>query len=186
MRSLWLLALSLALLALPTGAHAQPPWGGERPFIDLDEDGTTDFTLKSTSMVGNEDVTSFEVMIRPKDENRVVARKGTETEIGEKERFVAAFERGALIGKALPDTLEWASDVPPEIYDFVSNLAVPWQGPWPSETPQYLGLKLVKDGNTYYGWAHLRLDRKYQWAVSIREKAYNSRSGPSVQAGHMQ
>ena len=118
-------------------------------------------------------------MIDPVGKNKVVA----EREIDGEERFVAAFERGALIGKTLPDTLEWASEVPPDIYDFVSDLAVPWRGPWPRESPQYLGLKLVKDGNTYYGWAHLRLNRKYEWALSIRDKAYNPRPGRPIRAG---
>jgi len=165
---------SLLLLFTLTGAaYSQPDRYGryERPFIDLDGNGTTDFVLTQTAAIGNEDVTTFEVMIVPEGENQVAAREGVETALGEKSRFVAAFARGARIGKTLPDTLEWASDVPPYIYNFVSVLAVPWRGPWSSEAPQYLGLKLVKDGNTYYGWAHLCLDKKYDWALSIRDKA---------------
>jgi len=186
MRLLSLFSVSLCLLLISTPVRAQPPSGGERPFLDLDDDGTTDFGLKSTQMMGNEDVMSFEVMIAPKRKNQVVAQKQENPRIGDKERFVTTFEKGYSIGKALPDTLEWAPKVPlpPKIYDFVSDLSVPWKGPWPSEEAQYLGLKLVKNGKTYYGWAKLRLDRKYAWAVSIREKAYNPRPGRPIRAGH--
>jgi hypothetical protein len=180
MRLFLVFALTLSLFAVSDSSRAQ----GERPFIDLDDDGTTDFSLKKTPAIGNEDVMSFEVLIIPKKNNQVAARKSEDPNFGTKERFVAAFKKGNTIGKALPDTLEWASKAPPMVYDFVSDQSVPWRGPWPSEAPQYLGLKLVKDGNPYYGWAHLRLDRKYEWALSIRDKAYNPRPGRPIRAGH--
>lgn len=185
MRSFWLLTLSLALLALPAESHDQPG-RFERPFIDLDEDGTTHFVLRKTAAIGNEEVTTFEAMIDPVGKSKVVAQKQEKPEVGDEERFVAAFEKGDTIGHVLPDTLEWAPKVPlpPMVYKFASDESVPWWGPWPREAPQYLGLKLVKDGNTYYGWAHLPLDRKYEWALSIRDKAYNPRPGRSIRAGH--
>jgi hypothetical protein len=140
-------------------------------------------------MVGNEEVMGFSVMVVPHGKNQVVARRAEMPEYGHKRRFAAAFERGSLIGQALPDTLEWTtgkrkSEVPPILYEFVSDRSPPWQGPWPSEPPQYLGLKLMKEGKTYYGWAQLRLDQTYQWAVSIHEKAYNPRPGQPIRVGH--
>jgi hypothetical protein len=139
--------------------------------------------------MGHEDVMVFSVMVVPRGENQVVARKAEMPKYGHKRRFVAALERGIPIGRALPDTLEWTrgkkrSEVPPLIYEFVSDHSPPWQGPWPSETPQYLGLKLVKDGKTYYGWAQVRLDRKYAYALGILDHAYNPHPGRSIRAGH--
>ena len=178
------LSSALLLFAVTGVPHAQPG-RYERPFIDLDGNGTTDFTLAKTAAIGNEDVMTFQVMIVPTGENKVVAKKQEKPEIGNKVRFVAAFEKGDSIGYVLADTLEWAPKVPlpSRIYDFESDKSVPWQGPWPSEAPQYLGLKLVKDGKTYYGWTELRLDRKYKWALSIRDKAYNPRPGRPIRVG---
>jgi hypothetical protein len=174
MRLLLLFLVSLCLLTPTIPAHAQKGWEKEYPFIDLDGDGTTDFALKRTQAMGNEDGVSFEVMIVPKRNNRIVKQK---------EGFVMDFKKGDTIGEVLPDSLRWAP-YRPVLYDFVSNNSPQWRGPWPNEEAQYLGLKLMKDGKTYYGWAQVRIDRQSEFSVSVCATAYNPRPDQTIRAGY--
>lgn len=119
---------------------------------------------------------SFEAIIIPRRGNQVVKRKDS---------FVMAFEEGDSIGEALSDSLRWASHEA-VLYDFVGReYSATWKGPWPGEKAQYLGLKLVKEGQTYYGWAHVRVDTSMvHGPVSVCALGYNRHPDQPIRAGN--
>lgn len=57
-------------------------------------------------------------------------------------------------------------------------------GNWNNPTDKYLGLKLIKGTNTYYGWVRLSVNTSGPGAyLIIRDYAYNSISNKAILAG---
>lgn len=188
MRSLLSLVLFISfLLVSPHPSDAQP--GKKRPFIDLNEDETTDFSFQrpnsghsewfedgkriSKSLVTN--------LVIPERKNRILKVK---------EGYLAALKKGDLVGKKLPDTLKWTSEASP-LYDALSytspdSTSVNWRGPWPGKETRYLGLELVRRGSSYFGWALIRVDTSAarRGPATVRDYAYNSRPGQPIRAGN--
>ncbi len=56
-------------------------------------------------------------------------------------------------------------------------------GNWNNSTDKYLGLKLIKGTNTYYGWVRLSVNVSFGAILIIRDYAYNSISNKAILAG---
>lgn len=61
-------------------------------------------------------------------------------------------------------------------------------GPWFNVTDKYLGLKFIKDGSTYYGWARLTsagtsLTDFSGYFITLKDYAYNSIPNQAILAG---
>jgi hypothetical protein len=149
----------------------------EYPLIDLDGDGTTDFALKLPPARGHENAAGQKAKVVPKRSNEIIQKKNG---------FVASFDRGELIGVTLPDTLEWVSEAPylfqVTYFSYPDSNFVKWRGPWPSERDQYLGLKLIRGEEAYYGWAHVHVDTSSE-NVTVRDRGYNTDPGQPIRAG---
>jgi len=69
--------------------------------------------------------------------------------------------------------------------EYNDNTGKEWTGDWPNTKPRYLGLKLIKGGGVYYGWAHVHVDTtKLYGAVRLRESSYNPHADQPIRAGH--
>jgi Tol biopolymer transport system component len=175
------------LYARGAGTPAAQP-GEKRPFIDLDDDGTTDFSFQrpnsghaewfedgqriSKSLVAN--------LVIPEDKNRILKVK---------DGYLAALEKGEIVGKRVPDSLKWASQAS-TLYDALTytspeSTSVVWRGPWPGKKIRYLGLKLVRRGSSYYGWARVRVDTSEarEGPATVHDYAYNPHQGQPIRAG---
>lgn len=178
MRLLASVVLACGLFLLPLTVMAQPGAGEERPFIDLDGDGTTDFALERTMPVGHETTTGQYVKIVPNGDNQLVRQNDT--------RYLMGFKKDDLIGGELPDSLTWVSETTILYYGgYNDNTGKEWTGDWPNAKSRYLGLKLIKGENVYYGWAHVHVDTtKLYGTVRLRESRYNPHPGQPIRAGH--
>jgi len=183
MRSFWLLAISLTLLASPAGSHGQPG-RSERPFIDLDGDGTTDLTIKRTPAYGttyfddgNRVSTSVHMShITPERSNEIAAKNHS---------FLALFGEGELIGKEVTDSVKWTRNRR-TLYEQTSfssrdSSSTTWKGYKPNKNKKYLGVKLVTREGTHYGWIHVHID--HLGNVSIKASDYNTKTGQPIRAG---
>jgi hypothetical protein len=59
-------------------------------------------------------------------------------------------------------------------------------GLWPNQSDHYLGLKLIINGQIYYGWARLSvsvISNKWATSFTIKDYAYQTTPGQSINAG---
>jgi hypothetical protein len=121
-------------------------------------------------------------LVIPEGKNRILKVK---------DGYLAALEKGEIVGKRVPDSLKWASQAS-TLYDALTytspeSTSVVWRGPWPGKKFRYLGLKLFRRGSSYYGWARVRVDTSEarEGPATVRDYAYNPHPGRPIRAGHM-
>lgn len=185
MRLLASAVLACGLFLLPLTVMAQPGAGEERPFIDLDGDGTTDFTLKRTPASG---VSYFDdgervnrgrsmSMIKPKNKNEIIERKG---------KLISFFEKGEIISKSLDDTLKWTNEkvllYKKSYLVSKSKSRTSWKGYNPKSDKRYIGVRIVKRGKNYYSWIRMYVNPTSE-KVSVQASDYNPNAGQSIRAG---
>jgi len=149
--------------------------------LDVNNDGITDFTI-STSLqkrpyyCGDEPTWLFRASV---DETPASGD-------GAEGSPPAALSKGEQIG---PDqsyyvgqgTLSYYYNSwgPPPRCDMINN----YSGDW-TQSAHYLGLALQINGETYYGWAHLKVDVKYATAsFTLTGYAYENTPGMPINAG---
>lgn len=138
-------------------------------YLDLDNNGTTDFNLEVklffTSEFSPRSVKSYSSDISGLVSNKI---------------NVGPF----LYGEIISDSIE----------DYNKDLISGWipeyggkLGSWPhtltsSENIAYVGLKLDKNGSTYFGWLKLKTDGK---SITIYSYAINTSPNQSITAGQI-
>lgn len=114
--------------------------------------------------------------------------------------YVQELQRGDLIGNGTSDA-DWSNsarfgftEVTYDIDDYVpgvgairSNPELSVHGPFaPDGTPRYMGVRLLIDGNTHYGWisvAHTTLSPYGGWEMNILAWGYETEAGVAIGAG---
>ena len=146
--------------------------------FDTDSDGRPDFYITMRS-VGNEDQSAFYFVLQSRGENSYLSSEDADTE----SRY---FEQGMEVGP-YPDFLDDPSapatwyGLPFPVCEFRDQT---WHcGPLETEK-KYLGLRLVRDGKIYYGWALIGANPKEEGSkILIYDLEISSRAGESIMTG---
>ena len=149
--------------------------------LDLDKDGKTDFVFtetasRATACRNNASGTTYS--------GHVQGASGTNNAI--------IFDLSMDIARPLdsPSVIDasanWTSVSLPNLF-YVVITGPPAQcnsnsGAWFYSTDKYLGLKFIKNGNTYYGWAKLQYGVTVP-SLTLKGYAYNSVPNQSIFAG---
>jgi hypothetical protein len=88
----------------------------------------------------------------------------------------------------------WSLQAGLELFsDHVSSCPVPFPNKvvlkWSAVTDKYLGLKFIKAGNTYYGWARVSTSTSgnlVNLMITVKDFAYNNVPGHAIRAGQKQ
>jgi hypothetical protein len=125
-----------------TPAHVVIGYGGVRSYaLDLNQDGTIDFTLKTLTRASIDDSGGTQVMFAlPAQGNGVAGYGGAASPL---KAGVSIDSKLKFAGRGM------ASDV-----TFIGTTSHA-RGPWVNVANRYLGLKFEIDGQTHYGWARI-------------------------------
>ena len=144
---------------------------GHNYYLDADKDGTADFLF----------TTVFE------NENGTIHTKYMVDAIGENEILVV--DNDAAIadnGHSLESfgNLVW-ENAPASILEHVvdENLNG-WKGLWSGDRDQYIGIKVMKDGQAYTGWVKIFIDQATEEA-RIEGYGINQVANQSINAGEV-
>jgi len=89
-------------------------------------------------------------------------------------------------GTAISSNLNWVNVKQPlgMVLRAYHSPNIHWWGNWTDSTDHYLGLKIIKGSNTYYGWVRLSVSvTAGQSSVTIKDYAYNSTPNQQILAG---
>jgi hypothetical protein len=146
--------------------------------FDTNSDGRPDFYIKRRA-VGNEDQSAFYLVLQSQGENSYLSSEDTGTE----SRY---FNQGMEVGP-FPDFLENPS-APITWYGLGFSVCElidqTWQcGPLETEK-KYLGLRLVRDGKVYYGWALVGANPKEEGSkILVHDLEISSEAGEPITTG---
>lgn len=127
--------------------------------IDMDNDGTVDFTIKQTNGIGVEiDLPAGNGVVIPPNPPGFADVLSCQTSVGSSSNFYVA-----------------GGSVPMYAYGV---------GYWSNATDKSLGVKFTSGASTYYGWIRLDVNASGSTAV-IKDYAYNSQSGQSINTCYM-
>jgi len=143
--------------------------------IDINNDGIADFTITTTNK-SYCTCTPCICMNLQKRYNVSVARLNNNTI----QSSGHPLDSNVIIGS---DTVHSVSAKVLRSYSFDHGL-ITWSGEWEKSADGYLGLKLIADGKTYYGWARLSVNVSSVGASCIiKDYAYNSIPNQPILAG---
>ncbi|MFN0275200.1 MAG: hypothetical protein ACKVPJ_05615 [Chitinophagales bacterium] len=148
--------------------------------LDLNNDGTTDFTLSATS-AGSNIITSLGanvfygingVFINPENSNSIAGTSGSLT--GFAYPYVLASSvnvgGGQLFLNASFQTLAYSFFAS---HDGVENVIAQY-GLWlGGQTDKFIGLKMLIAGNSHYGWVRVNVDSSHK-KMTVKDYAFES------------
>ncbi len=160
--------------------------------LDLNNDGITDFVFSISNkqivcdpnpMSGNSLLFFNILSLTPSNGNNEIITDGTST--------LALDSSSAIISDSLWTTasqtlIDWSSPGTGRCSTF------PAGGHWLNVSDKYLGLKFIKNNNTYYGWARLTSSSKFATSPAphlvmvqliLKDYAYNSIPNQTILAG---
>ncbi len=151
--------------------------------IDLNSDGAVDFAIEGVGVTPLAEGVAGGVTFTAcsAGDSQIIVEK--EQPPGEED--IIALERGELIGEVLGSPYSWTSQ-PAWVVHYSFGAPDESYGPWAKEGEKYLGLKLVKDGSVYYGWAHVKLNRMLnaKQRLTLESYAYNPEPDQPIRAGY--
>lgn len=152
--------------------------------LDLNNDGINDFKLTATAGNNNNFPTQYHrrVAVSPLNGNAVKDTLVNPDTVSISLQFNAVIDNNLLLNQS------WHTSGSNILKD--TNYFDPPQSPgsgyglWNNLSDYYLGLRLLKSGQTYYGWVRLRVDVTVGYvSVIIRDYAYNSIPNQAILAG---
>jgi hypothetical protein len=156
-------AAGVGLLALTSSAEAKIvytpanvsiPVNGNPILLDLNHDGTTDFSLKNVAF-GGSSIRDLLQAGAPNDSNRVWGRGMFTATLGTKGAFAWALHGGYKVG---PSKSYFGSPGPWLMaYRFWGTWHHRTAGQWLYTEHRYLGLKFMISGQVHYGWARFNV-----------------------------
>ena len=151
-----------------TGGSASPTYN-----LDLNNDGIYDFTF----YVGVGRVRCGTGLVSLSSAK--VSPIGSLNAIMDSGKYPGALDTNTVIGKA---GIKWSSATLQILRSFDQCLGWPSRslGNWNAGEDKYLGLKLIKGADIFYGW--IRLTVNIGWLI-VRDYAYNSSSNKQILAG---
>jgi len=147
---------------------------GPKTWLDLDEDGAADFLFEYIA-IGTDDVPQSAMAhilyVRP---------LGSDSVQCEWPRPRIPLPDSTLIDA----TLGWAgsADLAHISWDLGLGWDSCWTGPWAGVSEMSLGLQLVRENSSYYGWVKISVDAE-TGSLTVHDYAYNFREGLPVRAG---
>jgi hypothetical protein len=145
--------------------------------IDLNHDGTTDFTIVNSVSVCT-DFCFFELRQRPAAGNSALGYIR-----GSGFLLDSALKSGASIGPRAPFKKGTAAMAVARANVYTSNKTIAY-GPWVNVKDRFLGLKFQISGKTHFGWARLMVKvSKTKITATLTGYAYETISGKSIRAG---
>ena len=151
---------------------------GDTYALDLNNDGTTDFNIKRADVLVSSyssSSTAKTVQVTRNSSNQMV-RKG-----------VGSYSTSAMalpMKKTIDAGLTWSNANNIGTAFMAVNLNNANAGPWVNQTDKYLGLKLIKNSQTYYGWARLNVGKNSN-TFTIKDYAYESTPDTKILAGNI-
>jgi hypothetical protein len=151
--------------------------------LDLDVNGTTDFTFEA--------FTSFRTY--SSTGNRSVGVPVGGLDLGS---WSIPLLDGFLIGPELPESLQWAGSFqpifPPDYWvgqtlhsrNFAGSAGY-WDPPWPEYLRAYVGVEFTIEDAMHYGWIQVEVFAAPGNGGTIRDWAYNSVPGQPILAGQV-
>jgi len=141
--------------------------------LDLNHDGTTDFTLNNSAYCGT-DLCNFNLSLKPANRNRAIGYVD-----GFQRPWESALMGGVRIGPS--DTFKEGRGGMVEVIYFSYAYVV---GPWANTKDRCLGLMFVINGETHYGWARLNVKvQKTAIIATLSGYAYETIPNKSIVAG---
>ena len=144
---------------------------GEYVYLDIDKDGVDDFQF-STVIVNKEGVIHTKYLVNTLGKNQVLAA----------DNVAAMNEEGMKIAEFGNEA--WTSQSGEIIEQVVEGNSSTWTGTWSGDRDQYLGIKLVKEGNEYTGWVNVSIDPAKETAY-VHGYAINRNSNSGIAAGQL-
>lgn len=146
--------------------------------IDLDKDGTADFTVTKELRegdAGENDLLEFRVTSVGQHrilmlDNGTPARK----------------EEGVLIKNEDELPYRWDPLLSAALVTRVLTLDIAnsyWQGEWMNQYNKYLAVQLIKDGKAYQGWIQISFSQILPTRIIVHDAAYNKIAGQPIKAG---
>lgn len=140
--------------------------------LDLNNDGTTDFVFQIyfRSAHGSTSANQDYVSVGPSAISI--------NQIANSNTYPSALDTLTIIGS----TLSWSGAANKTLELYNSNGTT--YGNWTIHAVKYLGLKLIKGGNIYYGWVRLYVNATLVGAeLIVMDYAYNSSPNQPILAG---
>jgi len=138
-------------------------------YLDIDKDGTNDFSFQTVSF-GENGTVNTEYLVYPMNDNEVMHVEGSAaiTEAGE-----------TITGDLKAGNLSWSEEPAEIIESSYDGNTMKWNGTWSGGRDQYLGIKLVKDGRSYLGWVRIEVSPETEKAY-ITDYAINRSAGQQL------
>jgi hypothetical protein len=142
--------------------------------LDLNHDGTTDFTLNNYGACGT-DSCQFSLSLKPTNSNRAAGYVVSSFRIP----VESALHRGDRVGPG--DRFQKGRGEMVNVGYFFQTYV---SGPWANVQSRYLGLKFKIKGETHYGWARLNVKvQKTVITATLSGYAYETIPNKAIVAG---
>ncbi|HEX8816554.1 MAG TPA: hypothetical protein VF753_13740 [Terriglobales bacterium] len=164
-----------------TPANINIPSNGGKIFLDLNHDGTADFSFWNTYSNGR--TTNATLGVAGPDQSNGVWGKGYwRSRVGHQYTLASALKAGISVGSNQahlqngPWIMVHRGTYPLGDSRLGTYTQVFSAGQWPYTNRRYLGLKFNVDGETHYGWARLDVGFEYPQHIeaSITGYAYET------------
>ena len=144
--------------------------------LDLNNDGVTDFVIAHSTANGICNTTSHYIRVTPSGSNQVA------------DYATASATKMSINTLVSSATLTWSSTAN-QLMASYRNLTMKciyphWvgSGQWYNAVDGYLGLKLIKNGNTYYGWVRMSAITLAHGFI-VKDYAFDSTPNHSILTG---
>lgn len=146
--------------------------------VDLDQDGTADFSL-SVSLINTSVGVSQDFMIASLRDSRIILH----------EQDALPYEEGYEVSEDISqDLLSWGIDtglIFSRLESSGTSNDISWSGPWRDVTEGYLAVSIRKENRYHYGWIMLAPDVATN-KVTILGYAYEMEPEKSIDTGQME
>jgi hypothetical protein len=157
--------------------------------LDLNNDGLLDFNITAYREVTHYDGCSCDYCHCLDD----IMNRVSITALNDNSVIIGPSGTALISGSNISSLSEWSIGVLGNFslksasvgcYDITGQCVIRTEGDWPNSSDRYLGLRIISNGQTYYGWARLSVFvDKSEASFKIKDYAYESTPGKSIHAG---
>lgn len=138
-------------------------------YLDVDKDGNDDFLFQTVTLHEEGKIVT-RYMVKGLAQNQVLVADGS----------AAISEQGETISSNPEfDNLSWSTHHGEILGSSFDGSSVSYNGTWSGDRDQYVGFKLVKENNEYYGYAEVSIDPIAEKA-RVLDYAINRAAGEQV------
>jgi len=149
--------------------------------LDLNNDGSADFNITDLREVSHADGCQGYFCCLDQIYNRVSI-----TALNDNSVIVGPSGTALISGSDISSLSEWSTAFSlksvSQGYGYYCEILK--EGDWPNSSDRYLGLRIISNGQTYYGWGRLSVIVDLSEAsFTIKDYAYESTPGKAIHAG---